>query len=324
MKANTRLMAKDFYKILGIERGASADEIQKAYRKAARENHPDLNPDDKSAKERFQEVQSAYEVLNDPEKRQMYDRYGDAYEQMGGGGPGAGRGRPGAGPNPFEDVDLSDIFGGGAGGGGFADLFRQFSQGAGGGGAQSARRAPRPKGRNLRHEVTVSFHTSVVGGEVPVGVVEPNGAQKTINIKIPAGIEDGKKIRLRGQGEPSPRGGEPGDLLVTVRVGSHPCYRRIGNDLEISVPITLTEAALGGKVDVPTPKGTISLTIPPGTNSGKRLRVRGLGIETDKKKGDLFAEVQIVLPPNLSAEAKELLEKVEAERTVDPRENLKW
>ena len=171
----------------------------------------------------------------------------------------------------------------------------------------------------------VSFHTAVLGGEAPVGVVDGQGGQKTINIKIPAGIEDGKKIRVRGQGEPSPRGGEPGDLLVTVKIGAHPHYRRNGSDLEVTVPVTLTEAALGAKVDVPTPKGTISLTIPPNTNSGKRLRVRGLGIEqANGKKGDLFAEVQISMPEKLDADAIELLKQIDERRTGDPRDGLKW
>ena len=307
-------MPKDLYKILGVSRGASAEEIQKAYREQARKHHPDLNPDDEKAKERFQEIQSAYEVLNDPEKRKNYDRFGDAHERMGGQGPTAG---------PFRDVDLNDIFGAGSGGGpgGFADLFRQFSQG---GGARASRGPSRPKGRNLRHEVIIPFNTSVLGGETPVGIVEPDGSQKTISIKIPAGIEDGKKIRLRGQGDPSPRGGEPGDLLVTVRVGTHPCYRRDGLNLEVSVPVTLTEAARGAKVDVPTPKGTISLTVPPGTSGGKRLRVRGLGIESDGKKGDLFAEIQVRIPDNLSDEEIALLEQIEARRTSDPRGDLSW
>lgn len=308
-------MAKDLYEILGVSRGSSADEIQKAYREAARKFHPDLNPDD-DAKQRFQEIQAAYEVLNDPEKRKSYDRYGST-GHMGGGG----------GPNPFQDVDLNDIFGGAAGGGGgFADIFRQFTQG----GAGARRQRPHPgrgaaRGNNVQHEILVSFHTAVLGGETEVSIQDGRGGYKKINIKVPAGIDTGKKIRVRGQGEPSPMGGEPGDLLVTVNVGAHPSYRRNGNDLELDVPITLTEAVLGAKVDVPTPKGTISLTVPPKTSSGKRLRVRGMGIElADGTKGDLFAEMQIVLPAEIDDEALELLKRIDEANETNPREDLKW
>lgn len=306
-------MAKDLYKTLGVDRTASADEIQKAYRELARKYHPDLNPDDRTAKEKFQEVQSAYEVLNDPKKRQKYDQFGDAFAS-GGGGP------QGPGGNPFQGVDLNDLFGGGAGGsGGFADLFRQFTGGGEGGGRRAAR-----KGHDLQHEVTIPFQMSVLGGELPVAVVDADGSQKTITIKIPAGIADGKKIRLRGQGEKSPLGGRPGDLLVVVHVASHPCFTRNGLDLEVKVPVTLLEAAQGGKVDVPTPKGTIALSVPPNTQSGKRLRIRGMGIENAKgRKGDLFAEIQITLP-TLPDEAIDLIRKLEEHRESDPRGHLQW
>lgn len=305
-------MARDLYEILGVSRRASQQEIQDAYRQLARKYHPDLNQDDKSAKAKFQEVQSAYEVLNDADKRKKYDQFGESYDQMGGGG----------GANPFGNVDINDLFGGQ--GGGFSDIFKHFAGGSGGAGAgRGPSRQPR-QGRNFQHEVTVSFVTAVLGGEVPVGIVDELGDSKTINIKVPAGIEPGKKIRLRGQGE-QVRGGQAGDLLVTVKVGGHPCYRRNGNDLELNVPITLLEAVSGATVDVPTPKGTIALKIPPRTNSGKRLRVRGLGIETsDGKKGDLFAEVQIVLPEQIDDAALELIKQLEQGREADPRADLKW
>lgn len=311
-------MPKDLYEVLEVSRGASSDEIQKAYRELARKYHPDLNQEDRNAKAKFQEVQSAYEVLNDADKRRKYDQYGHSFENMGGGGGGGGGAQ-----SPFGNVDFEDILrsqGGGAGG--FSDLFKQFT---GGGGPSGRRQQAAPqRGGDLRHEVLVPFETGVLGGELPVGIVEPNGTKKTISIKIPAGISDGKKIRLRGQGE-KPRGVPPGDLLVTVKIGSHACYRRSGNDLEVTVPITLLEAAEGGAVDVPTPKGTISLKIPANTSSGKRLRVRGLGIETaDGKKGDLFAEVQIVLPEVLDDAALELIRQLEKDRSQDPRTELQW
>lgn len=314
-------MAKDLYKILGVSKGASGDEIQKAYRESARRYHPDLNPDDTSAKEKFQEVQSAYEILNDPEKRQMYDRYGSSFEQMnpGGGGP------RGAGPNPFQDVDLGEIFGSGQGGA-FADLFKHFAEGPAGSHQRRARQRGPQKGSDLHHSVLVSFHDAVLGGEVPLPILDKGGSsQKTITIKIPAGIGDGKKIRLRGQGNRGTHGGQPGDLIVTVNVGSHPHFRRNGNNLEISVPITLTEAAVGGKIDVPTPKGTISVSVPPRAQSGQRLRIRGMGVETQAgEKGDLFVELQISLPATLNDEQIELLKQIESARSEDPRASLKW
>ena len=316
-------MAKDLYKILGVPRSASAEEIQKAYRESARKFHPDLNPDDESAKKKFQEVQSAYEILNDADKRKMYDRYGSSFEQMnGGGGGGPGRG----GPNPFQDVDLSEIFGSGQGGA-FADLFKHFAEG--GGGPQPQRRSRRPagpkKGGDRQHTVMVSFHDAVLGGEAPLPIIDANGDGKTLSIKVPAGISSGKKIRLRGQGDPGTHGGKTGDLIVTVTVGGHPFFRRTGNHLEIDVPITLVEAAKGGKVDVPTPKGTISLTVPANAHSGQRLRIRGMGVETQSgEKGDLFAVLQIVLPGELDETQIELLQQVEATRDSDPRADLKW
>ena len=215
---------------------------------------------------------------------------------------------------PSPDIGDPTPPGGGGGAGGFADIFRQFTQGGSGGpspGPQQRRRA-RSRGRDLQHEVMVSFNTAVLGGDVPVGIVDADGTAKTINVKVPAGIEDGKKIRLRGQGERSPMGGEPGDLLIKVKVGAHPFFRRNQLDLEVTVPITLMEATKGGKIDVPTPKGVIALTVPPNTSAGKRLRVRGMGIElADGKKGDLFAELQLTLPEDLDETSIKLLEEIE-------------
>lgn len=313
-------MAKDLYKILGVSKSASGDEIQKAYRELARQYHPDLNPDDEQAKKKFQEVQSAYEILSDSEKRQMYDRYGSSFEQMNQGGGGGG---PGA--SPFQDVDLGEIFGSGQGGA-FADLFKHFAEGPTGSHQQRRPRNRAPqKGQDITHSVLVSFHDAVLGTEIPLPITDPEGGGKTINVKIPAGIGPGKKIRLRGQGNRGIRGGESGDLIVTVNVGGHPHYRRNGNNLEISVPITLVEAAMGGKIDVPTPKGTISISVPANAQSGQRLRIRGMGVETSSgEKGDLFAELQVVLPENLDDEQKELLKQIEAKRNTDPRVELKW
>lgn len=321
-------MAEDFYQTLGVGRGASEAEIQKAYRKLARKFHPDMNPGDKSAKDKFKAIQQAYDVLNDPEKRKRYDRYGSAFDSMGGGGPWQAQAGGGEG---YQQVDFSQFFGGGGGGqggfGGFEEILRQFAGGAAGGTAGGRRRARQPqrtRGADLQHEVHVPFATSITGGEVQLAVHRGDGTAESISFKIPAGIEDGKKIRLRGQGEQPPGGDAPGDLLITVRVIKHPCYRRRGHDLEVAVPVTLSEAALGAKIDLPTPKGTISLKVPKGTSSGKRLRLKGLGAPTADGSGDLYAEIQIVLPPRMDDEALELMRRLESQYPDNPRAELTW
>ncbi|HEY4233187.1 MAG TPA: J domain-containing protein, partial [Lacipirellulaceae bacterium] len=258
-------MPKDPYSTLGVQRDASSEDIQKAYRKLARKYHPDMNPDDASAKKKFQEVQSAFEVLSDPEKRQRFDQFGNADDTMH-RGPGQQKWTYSTGPQTYP-FDLNDVFGGGEGdaesAGGFADLFKQFRRGAG----SQRRPAPPARGADLKHELTVPLATAVLGGEAAVSVRRVDGHVETIQLKIPAGIDDGKKIRLRGQGEPGEGGAPPGDILVTIRTSPHPFFRRTGNRLDVRVPVTLGEAALGAKIDVPTPQGTISLSVPPGTSS---------------------------------------------------------
>lgn len=317
-------MAEDYYKVLGINRNASEAEIQKAYRNLARRYHPDLNPDDKNAKGRFQTVQRAFDVLSDPNKRELYDRYGSSFESMGAGPQGGttryGTGRPGAG---FEEIDLGELLGGRFGdtGGGFADLFKQFTGGRGAaGGPRAAQR-----GADLEHEMWVPLKEAIDGGDVNLRIERANGKTETITVKIPAGIEDGKKIRLRGQGDKSRRNSQPGDLLITVRVESHSCFERRGNHLEVRVPVTLYEAALGATIDVPTPQGFISLKVPAGSSGGTRLRVKGHGIPVKSgQAGDLFAILQIVLPTTLSQEDHALIEQLNERHPLDPRADLKW
>jgi len=318
-------MAEDYYSILGVSKSATAKEIQKAYRDRARKLHPDMNPDDKSAKEKFQKLQTAYDTLNDPEKRQKYDAFGANYDQMGAGGPGAGGGRRWSGPGGaggFDPAEFSHIFGDqpGVAGGGFADLFEQFT-----GGGRRARSAPPRRGADLVHELQIPFKTTIAGGEAHITVRRPSGKVETIAVKIPPGIEDGKKIRLRGQGEPSPNGGPDGDIIVTVRASSHPFYRRRGNDLIVTLPITVGEAALGAKIDLPAPKGTIALTVPPGSSSGKRLRVRGHGAQPPgQDAGDLYAELQIQLPEKIDPRAVDLLRRFDEQQPLTPRDELQW
>jgi DnaJ-class molecular chaperone len=289
-------MAEDYYATLGVARGASAEEIKKAYRKLARENHPDLHPDDPKAKDKF--------------------------ESMGGGGPQGARPWPGAGGRGGEahEVNLEDLFGGG--GGGFADLFKQFgNRGARGGG-----RRPMPEeGADLEHELSIPFASAVLGGEAQIAVQRGDGRTETIRVKIPAGIEDGKKIRLRGQGEPGANGGPAGDILIRVAIAPHPHFRRFGKRLEVSVPITLAEAIAGAKIDVPTPHGTITLTVPPGSSSGRKLRVKGQGVKAGSgEPGDLFAELEIVMPKHLSDEDRRQLAEIAQRYNENPRAELRW
>ncbi len=316
-------MAEDYYATLGIGNSASEDDIRKAYRELARKYHPDLNPDDARAKEKFQQVQSAFDVLSDTKKREMYDRYGSAYESMGAGGAGPQPWANAGGGGPNVDINLEDLFGGGGGGGGgFADLFKQFGQR---GRRQQTRRQAPSRGANIEHELTVPFTSAVLGGEAQIAVRRGNGQMETLQVKIPAGIEDGKKIRLRGQGEASVDGGPTGDILIKVRTSPHPHFRRQGKRLDLRVPITLNEALGGAKVDVPTPHGTITLTVPPGTSSGKKLRLKGQGVQPAKgSPGDLLAEIQIVLPPDLTTADREQVESILSKYSDNPRADLLW
>jgi DnaJ-class molecular chaperone len=320
-------VAEDYYKVLGVSRNAAAAEIQKAYRDLARKYHPDLNPNDKSAKKRFQEVQAAFDVLNDPGKREMYDRYGSAFESVGAGGGPQSRTTTWTGPGggAGEAFDFSELFGdrfGEDAAGGFTEIFRQFRRA--GGGAESKRRGA-ARGRDLEEEIEVPFATAVSGGSAQILVQQADGKDKTIQVKIPAGIDNGGKIRLRGQGEPGAAGAPAGDLLIRIRVAPHPCYRRHGRNLEVRVPITLAEAVSGAKIDVPTPNGTLSLIVPPGTSSGKRLRIKGHGVAArGHEPGDLYAEILVVLPHGLETQDREHLTEISQKYPQNPRGSLQW
>jgi DnaJ-class molecular chaperone len=335
-------MSEDYYKTLGVRRDASQAEIQNAYRDLARKYHPDVNPDDEDAKRKFQEVQAAYDVLNDQKKRDLYDRYGSGFESMGGAGPkgysqwgpGTGGGPGGYGEEPF---DFTQFFGerygaqpggpGGPGGapGGFAEFFRQSQRGAGPQASRGRPRQPR-RGRDIEHEITVPFATSVTGGKAQLAVRRSSGKTETITVTIPAGIDDGKKIRLRAQGEPGSQNAPAGDILLTVRVAHHPHFQRRGKHLHLRVPVTLAEAALGAKIDVPTPKGMVSLQVPPATSSGAKLRIKGHGVE-DKQSGpgDLIVEILIVLPRQFDEASRDMIRQI-AERAhqPNPRTDLRW
>ncbi|NUQ66255.1 MAG: J domain-containing protein [Pirellulales bacterium] len=262
----------------------------------------------------------------------MYDRYGSSFETRGGRGPGGGaqwQGQPGGGfsGQGFEDFDFGQFFGERFGGGGegidLGDIFRQFRRG-GGERPRRGQATGRRRGGDIEHEIQIPFTTSITGGEAQLSVQRQDGHVDTISVKIPPGVEDGKKIRLRGQGEPAPGGGTPGDILLTVRVAPHPYFQRRGNDLNVKVPVTLGEAALGAKIDVPTPRGTVALQVPPGSSSGVKLRVKGHGVAGKDRSGDLFAEIQIVLPKQFDDDACRMIRKLEERAPKEPRANLRW
>jgi len=305
----------DYYQTLGISKTASREEIQKAYRQLARKYHPDFNQDDpKGAKEKFQKVQEAFDILGNQEKRKVYDQFGVSPDQMGsGGGHGPfqwsfGGGAPGRKANfQFDGMDdILKMFGGGFGGASSEDFFNA--------GRQPARR------RDIEQTLTIPFALSITGGKIDVRI----GSQ-TVAVTIPAGIVDGKKIRLPGLGETGMSGDGSGNLLLTIRIEEHPCFSRRGNNLYVDVPISLKEAVFGAKINIPTPKGNVTLTIPAGASSGTKLRVKQCGVVIPNSgAGDLFAILQIVLPKKWSDADKALLEKLQTEPEEPIRRKLRW
>lgn len=366
---------RDLYEVLGVPKTAAAGDIKKAHRKLVRKHHPDANPGDSEAEERFKEVQSAYDVLSDPKKRKQYDQLGSRMFSGAGGGNRAGGRNVNFDGNLGDFGDLGDILGG---------LFGN----AGGSRSTRARSQRGERGRDVEVEVNVSFEDSLHGLEakIPVqleapcrtcggsgaepgttptlcpqcrgrGVVSENqgvfalsqpcprcGGNGTVvekpchtchgsgrevrtkryTVKIPPGVKDGTRIKLKGKGEPGRNGGPPGDLHVITRVTPSPLYERRGSDLIIEVPVTYAEAALGAEVEVPTPDGKISLKVPPGTQDGRMLRVRGRGVPKLKGsgRGDLLARVRVVVPTKLSKAEREAVENLQKVSRENPRERL--
>lgn len=323
-------MPEDLYQTLGVSRQSDKDEIQKAYRKLARKYHPDMNQNDEKSREKFKRVQEAYDVLSDPQKRAAYDRYGADFEKIRSGGyhPGASGG--GA---AFEGLDLDQIFGGARSGGfqnGFSDFFEQLmgsgAMGGGRGGASTRRARPAEPvvGENIRHELHLPLKKAVTGGQHEFYLPADAGRQK-IAFSVPAGVESGTKMRLRGKGYASPSGGPAGDLILVIHVDEHPLVRRQGKNLVITLPVTLKEATLGAKVEVPTPKGTLMMSVPPGSSGGRRLRLKGQGVDDGKgAPGDILVELQIALPDTIDDAAKALIEQFDAAHPLAPRSQLQW
>jgi len=306
---------KNYYDILGVSENASQDEIKKAYRKLAKKYHPDRRGGDKAAEEKFKDISEAYSVLSDPEKRKQYDMMrknpfatgegmgGFDFGDFAGTGPGGFRvhfgGTGGGGFGGFEDI-LSDLFGFGHRGArtGFAgaeeDIFRK------------ARAQQTQRGADVQAEITIPFELAARGGETTV--VTPTG--KKIKIKIPPGTDDGKKMKISGQGSPAPYGGTPGDLYIVIHVAPHPKFERKGNDIYSTERINLAQAVLGTQLEVKTiDNKTVKLKIPPGTDSGKLFRLKGLGIQNSHGKGDHYVKVEIVVPKNLSPHLRKEFEE---------------
>lgn len=390
---NTKdFVEKDYYKVLGVPKDATEAEIKKAYRKLAREFHPDANKGDASAEERFKEISEANDILGDPKKRKDYD---EARALFGNGGFRPG---PGGGGGSFN-FDLGDLFGGqqpqqggpgGGFGGGLGDVFGGlFNRGGAGAGAGTGTRAQPRRGQDIESEVTLSFTEAVDGATVPLrmssqspckacsGTGDKNGtprvcptcvgtgqvsrgsgggfsltdpcadckgrgliaehpcdickgsgrarSSRTMQVRIPAGVSDGQRIRLRGKGAPGERGGPGGDLYVVVHVDTHPVFGRKDDNLTVTVPVTFAEAALGADIKVPTLNGpSVTLKLPPGTPGGRTMRARGKGaVRKDGTRGDLLVTVEVAVPAELSDEAREALEKYrEAAGSEDPRSAL--
>jgi molecular chaperone DnaJ len=384
-------LEKDFYAVLGVSKSASTDDIKKAYRKLARELHPDHNPDNPQSEERFKAVSEAHDVLSDARKRKEYDEM----RQLFGSGAfrrGAGGGSGGGGTT----FDMSDLFGDGTaaagdrrfGGAGFSDLFSSiFSGGRGGGGTTTAPRRGPMRGRDVEAEVALDFRSAVNGTTLPLTLRAPgvcdvchgSGAKpgtrprvcpvcsgsgvttsnqgafsfaepcrncqgvgeivdekcpecqgtggvtktRTLNVRIPAGVADGQRIRLAGRGEPGERGGSAGDLYVLIKVREDPLFGRYGDDLTLAVPITFPEAVSGVDLRVPTLDGTVTVRVPPGTPSGRTLRVRGKGVaRRDGSTGDLLVTVDIVVPKELSEKARLALDELADVLPPAPRRHI--
>ena len=309
-------MATDFYGLLGISRTASEKEVTAAFRKLARQYHPDVNPGDAKAEERFKEISQAHEVLSDKKTRSAYDKYGDRWQNADQidemqrrqgrarfGGFRSGGGFPGGDGQTFTTEGLEDLFGGAAasgGGGLFDSLFR--------------RSPSRQSGQNLEHTVSVTLNEAYSGAKRTVQLTG-GGTASRIEIDIPVGVVDGQRIRIAGKGGPGAQGGAPGDLLLRVRVQPHPTFQREGDDLRVVVDIPVPDAVLGAEVYVPTLKGkALALRIPKETQGGKVFRLAGQGMPTSNGKGfgDLFAEPRIVIPEPMTNEQRELFEMLRA------------
>lgn len=330
---------KDYYKILEVDKKATEKDIRSAFRRLARKYHPDVNPNNQEAEARFKEINEAYEVLSDPEKRKKYDELGPRwrdYEQwqraggQAGAGPFDGFGQaPGGAGYEYRTVtedDLQDLFGES----GFSDFFETLFGGGGRGGAgrpggpgSGRRRQAGPRrGRDVEEPVEITIREALNGTQRILQMMQPDGSVRRLEVKIPAGVTEGSRVRMAGQGSPGSGGGTGGDLYLRVHLADDPVFTRQGDDLEVDVPVDLTTLVLGGEVELPNPRGgRLSLRIPSGTQNNRSFRLRGQGLPKLRQpgeRGDLVARVQAVLPENLTREERELFERLAALRSRRP------
>jgi curved DNA-binding protein len=313
------LMAKrDYYQVLGVSRQATPDQIKSAYRKLARKFHPDVNksPD---ASEKFKEATEAYDVLSDQQKRQMYDQFGHNAPRPGPGGAAGGRyewsgGAPGG-------INIEDIFGGAGQGFSGMSLDEILEMLGGTGRGRRAARPPR-KGQDVEYEVSLDFLAAVRGTTAPLRISDGRTSE-TLNVKVPPGVKDGSRIRIHGKGQAGPGG--RGDLYMVVRLREHPYFRREEDDIYVDVPISITEAALGAVVEVPTIDGITKVRIPPGSSSNLKLRLRGRGVAPPgKEAGDQYVVLKVLAPPKISAKGQELLREFDRQEPFNPRKDAPW
>lgn len=309
-------MSEDLYRVLGVSKTASEEDIKKAYRKLAAKHHPDKNPGNKSAEQRFKRINQAYQVLSDSKRRQAYDEFGDAalsdnfnveqareYRRATSGGAG---GWPGGGKS--VNINWEDLFSGagGAQAGGFGDLFGDLLRG----GARKRRASSAPiKGQDIQSEITIDFAEAVRGTTVQLSF-DASGADEPLQVRVPAGATEGSKVRVRGKGMPSPvSGGVAGDLLLVIHVREHPYFRQEGRDLHLDLPITVSEAYGGAKVAVPTPDGSVTLKVPAGAQSGRKVRLRGKGVaKRGQPVGDMYVRFLVQVPVSSASKVEQAIE----------------
>ena len=323
---------KDYYKTLGVSKTASEKDVKGAYRKLARKYHPDVNPGDKSSESKFKEINEAYEVLGDPEKRKKYDELGanwrmyEQAQQAGASGPHAGGSPFGGGfsggawnvggPGGYRTMtpeEMDDLFGGGGGESPFSDFFKTFFGGEEfGAGRERGGRVRTRTGRDLEHEIDLSLEEAFTGATRRLTIQE-DGQSRTLDVRIPAGVKTGSRVRAAGGGEAGAHGGAAGDLYLRVRVRPHPQFEVRDRDLYTKVPVPLTTAVLGGEAEVPTLTGAIRLKVPPLTQQGQTFRLKGHGMPSvgkPKERGDLYAVADVQIPKKLTEEQRRLFEQL--------------